>query len=111
MLDAREPQPMGFNHSCFRFHTDQPVIPDERHASAAYQTPSEFDKSRADRCSESRESSIDLGTTVRHPLYPNPLPSQTQDHRGNGLSDIFGHFSIDPSEWTFLDNVLSGRSG
>jgi len=38
VLDAREPLPVGADRAGFRIHTDQPNVPDERHAGAAHQT-------------------------------------------------------------------------
>lgn len=90
---------MGIDHTGFRVHTDQFIISNERHESAAHQTPPEFNESRTDWRSESCESSADLGATVRYTLHPHPVPSQAQDHRGNSLSDIFGHSGVHTSEY------------
>lgn len=89
---------MGVDHSGFRVHTDQPVVPDERHASVADQTAPELNQPSADRRPESRPGRSDPGAAIRHPLHPHPVPSDAQDDRGNGLSDILGDPGVDPSE-------------
>lgn len=91
---------MGVDHAGIRVHTDQPVVPDERHASAADQTAPELDQPRSDRRPQSGPGRADPGAAVRHPLHPHPVPSDAQDHRGNGLSDILGCARVDPSECT-----------
>lgn len=98
MLDAREPQPVGVDHAGLRVHTDQPVVPDERHASAADQTAPELDQPGAHRRAQSGPGRAHPGPVVRHPLHPHPVPSRAQDHRGNGLPDILGGARVDPSE-------------
>lgn len=98
MLDARELLPVGADHSGVCVHTDQPVIPDERHASAAHQTTPELDESGADWRPKSRQGRTDIGTTVRYTLHTHTVPSQTQDDRGNSLSDILGDLGVDPSK-------------
>lgn len=99
MLDAREPQPVGADRAGVRVHTDEPVVPDERHASAADQTAPELDQPRADRRPESGQGRADTGSPVRHTLHSHPVPSQAQDRRRNGLSDILRDSGVHPSEW------------
>lgn len=99
MLDAREPLPMGADRTGVRVHTDQPAVPDERHAGAAHQTAPELDESRADRRPEGRPGRAHTGTAVRHTLHTHTVPAQAQDHRGNRLSDILGDLGVDPSKF------------
>jgi len=98
VLDAREPLPVGADRAGFRVHTDQPDVPDERHAGVAHQTASELDQPGADRRPEGGQGRTDPGAAVRHTLHPHTVPAQAQDHRGNGLSDIFRDTGVDPGE-------------
>lgn len=98
MLDAREPLPVGSDRTGFRIHSDQSTVPDERHAGAAHQTASELDKPGTDWRPEGGQGRIDPGAPFRHTLHPHSVPAKAQDHRGNGLSDIFRNTGVDPGE-------------
>lgn len=111
MLVAREPQPVGVDRAGFRVHIDQPVVPDERHAGAPYQTTPELHEPRAHRRPESRSGGPDTRTAVRHTLHTHPIPSQAQDRRGNRLSDILGDPGFDSGKRTAVRTVTGVQTG
>lgn len=98
MLDARESLPVGVDRTGFRIDTDQPVVPDERHASTFDQTAPKLDESRPDRRSKSRQSCPHSGATVRYTLHSHPLSSEAQDHCGNSLPDILRCLGVHSSK-------------
>jgi len=100
---------MGADRAGLRVHTDEPAVPDERHAGAADQTAPELDQPRADRRPESGQGRADTGPSVRHTLHSHPVPSQAQDRRRNSLSDILRDFGVHPSEWRDVRTRISKR--
>lgn len=109
VLDAREPQPVGADCAGVRVHTDQPVVPDERHASAAHQTAPELREPRAHRRPESGKGRADPSPFVRHTLHTHPVPASAQDDRGNSLSDILGDTGVHPSEYSWVKPLSRRR--
>lgn len=90
---------MGADRAGIRVDTDQPVVPDERDASAAHQTAPELHQPRAHRRPQGGQGRADPGSSVRHTLHTHPVPSRAQDDRGNCVSDILGDPGVDTSEY------------